>query len=106
MWIRGHWAIESRLHWTRDVTFAEGHSQVRAGTGLRMMASLRNLAINLYRLTRTENIAAATRHTARDARRALKIVGITTPRPNAVYRLCLSPEPRGSPFRKYDFTGM
>ena len=22
-WLRGHWAIENRLHWVRDVTYAE-----------------------------------------------------------------------------------
>ena len=26
-WLRGHWAIENRLHWVRDVTYAEDHSQ-------------------------------------------------------------------------------
>lgn len=78
-WIRGHWGIENRLHWTRDVTYMEDHSQVRTGTGPRIMASLRNLAISLYRLANTTNIAKATRHTARDANRALKLAGITRP---------------------------
>ena len=77
-WIRGHWGIENRLHWTRDVTYAEDHSQVRSGIGPRMMASLRNTAISLYRLANTDNIAEATRHTARDPHRALKIAGIKT----------------------------
>ena len=26
-WLRGHWAIENRLHWVRDVTYSEDHSQ-------------------------------------------------------------------------------
>lgn len=34
----------------RDVTSAEGHSQVRTGTGPRAMASLRNLAISILRI--------------------------------------------------------
>jgi len=29
--LRGHWHIENRLHWVRDVTYAEGHSQIRTG---------------------------------------------------------------------------
>ena len=28
-WVQGHWAIENRLHWVRDVTFTEDHSQAR-----------------------------------------------------------------------------
>jgi len=35
---RGHWEIENRLHWVRDVTFGEDHSQIRTGAGPRMMA--------------------------------------------------------------------
>ena len=31
--IRGHWSIENRLHWIRDVTFAEDLSQIRVGHG-------------------------------------------------------------------------
>ncbi|WP_219420486.1 ISAs1 family transposase, partial [Pseudonocardia nigra] len=49
-WIRGHWQIENGLHWVRDVTFAEDLSQVRAGHGPQVMASLRNLVISLHRL--------------------------------------------------------
>jgi hypothetical protein len=31
--LRGHWGIETGLHWVRDVTFAEDASQVRTGSG-------------------------------------------------------------------------
>ncbi len=41
----------------RDVTRGEDLSQVRTGNGPRMMASIRNLAINLLRLTGHTNIA-------------------------------------------------
>jgi predicted transposase YbfD/YdcC len=40
---RGHWGIEDRLHWVRDVTYDEDRSQVRTGNGPRVMASLRIL---------------------------------------------------------------
>ena len=43
--VRGHWCIENRLHWVRDVTLDEDHSQIRTGNGPRVMASLRNLVI-------------------------------------------------------------
>lgn len=58
---RGHWAVENRLHWTRDVTFHEDDSQLRAGSAPRAMASLRNLAINTFRLAGRANIAHARR---------------------------------------------
>lgn len=41
--IRTHWSIENRLHWIRDVTFAEDHSQIRTGAGPAVMATLRIL---------------------------------------------------------------
>ena len=31
-YVRGHWAIESKVHWVRDVTFAEDACKVRAGS--------------------------------------------------------------------------
>jgi predicted transposase YbfD/YdcC len=75
-WIRGHWQIENALHWVRDVTYAEDLSQVRAGAGPQVMATLRNLAISLYRLAGTTNIAKALRHHARDAARPLQLLKI------------------------------
>ena len=59
--IRGHWLIEDRLHWVRDVTYDEDRSQVRTANGPRVMASLRNLAIAILRLTGQTSIAAALR---------------------------------------------
>ena len=38
--IRGHWGIEDRLHWVRDLDWDEDRSQVRTGNGPRFMASL------------------------------------------------------------------
>jgi hypothetical protein len=38
---RGHWQIENRLHWVRDVTYGEDASRVRTGNSPRMMASPR-----------------------------------------------------------------
>jgi predicted transposase YbfD/YdcC len=63
--IQDHWSIENKLHWIRDVTFAEDHSQIRTGNGPAVMASLRNLAISRHRLAGSTNIAAACRHTSR-----------------------------------------
>ena len=38
--LRGHWSIEDRLHWIRDVTYDEDRSQIRARNGPRVMANL------------------------------------------------------------------
>ena len=72
--LRGHWSIEDRLHWIRDVTYDEDRSQVRARNGPRVMASLRNLAITILRLTGETNIAAALRHHARRPCRPLQTI--------------------------------
>lgn len=72
--IRGHWSIEDRLHWVRDVVYDEDHSQIRTGNGPRIMACLRNLAITILRLTGTTNIAAALRHHARQPHRPLQTI--------------------------------
>jgi predicted transposase YbfD/YdcC len=58
---RGHWAVENRLHWTRDVTFSEDYSQLRTGTAPRNLAALRNLTLNTFRLAGQANIAHARR---------------------------------------------
>ena len=70
-WVQGHWGIENRLHWVRDVSFDEDRSQVRTADTPRVMATLRNTAISLLRLTGWDNIAEALRHHARDPGRTL-----------------------------------
>jgi hypothetical protein len=72
--LRGHWTVEDRLHWVRDVVFDEDRSQVRTGNGPQVMTSLRNLAITILRLTGTTNIAAALRHHARQPHRPLQTI--------------------------------
>lgn len=73
-WVQGHWGIENRLHWVRDVTFDEDRSQTRTGTAPQVMATLRNTAISLLRLSGVTNIAQGLRHHARDPNTVLKLV--------------------------------
>jgi hypothetical protein len=47
--VRGHWTIENRLHWVRDVTLGEDASQVRSGSAPQIIAALRNTVIALPR---------------------------------------------------------
>ena len=75
-WARGHWAIENRLHWIRDVVFDEDRHQLRTRNGPQIMAALRNLAISLIRLLHGPRapIAATTRAMARRPERAIRLL--------------------------------
>ena len=75
-WARGHWAIENRLHWVRDVVFDEDRHQLRTRNGPQIMAALRNLAISLIRLLHGPRapIAATTRAMARRPERAIRLL--------------------------------
>ncbi len=77
---RGHWGIENRVHWVRDVTFDEDRSPVRTGSAPQVMAALRNTAIGVLRRAGHTNIAAATRHYAAHPADALALLGLTRPR--------------------------
>ncbi len=59
--LRGHWGIENKVHWVRDVTFDEDRSQVRTGAAPQVMATSRNLVLALLRRAGHANIAAALR---------------------------------------------
>lgn len=72
--VRGHWHIENRLHYVRDVTFGEDRSQLRSGAAPQVLAALRNLAITLLHRTGATDIAAARRAFAYHPRRALHLL--------------------------------
>lgn len=74
--LRGHWHIENKSHYVRDVTFGEDHSQVRCGAIPQVLATFRNLAIGLLRATGEPNIAAACRRCAAQPAYALALLGI------------------------------
>jgi predicted transposase YbfD/YdcC len=72
--IGGHWMIEDRLHWVRDMDFDEDRSQIRTAAGPQIMASLRNLVITILRLSGEASIAAALRYHARRPSRPLQTI--------------------------------
>ena len=74
-WVQGHWSVENKLHYVRDVAYGEDASRVRTGHAPRIMATLRNTAISLFRLTGATNITGATRH---HDRRPDKIIRLLT----------------------------
>src|SRR5271157_1588028 len=63
-WARGHWSIENRSHYVRDVTMGEDASRIRKRSGPEVMAALRNAAICLMRTMGVTNIAEALRRNA------------------------------------------
>ncbi len=71
---RGHWSIENRSHYVRDMLYDEDRHQLRKGKGPQMMACLRNFAISLLRLMNYKNITKATREFAARSHLALKLL--------------------------------
>jgi predicted transposase YbfD/YdcC len=47
--IRGHWLIENRLHWVKDVIQREDITKHNKGFASRNMSIIRNIAINIFR---------------------------------------------------------
>ena len=60
-WARGHWSIENRSHYVRDVTLGEDASRIRKGCGPEIMAAVRNVAIGFLRTIDATNIAETIR---------------------------------------------
>lgn len=75
-WWRGHWGIENRSHYVRDVTFGEDACTIRKGDAPQNLATLRNAIISLLRLEGHVNIAAALRAVGWKTNRLLAMLGI------------------------------
>jgi predicted transposase YbfD/YdcC len=73
-WIQDHWGIQNQLHRVRDVSYDEDRPQVRTANAPHVMATLRNTAISLLRITGATNIAAGLRQHAHDPDLALTIL--------------------------------
>jgi predicted transposase YbfD/YdcC len=57
---REHWGIENKSHYPRDTVYRGDHNQSWAGEGPHALASLRNLAIGLFRVKNVKSIKEAT----------------------------------------------
>lgn len=75
-WWQGHWGIENRLHWVRDVTLGEDACQVRLGHAPANLAAVRNTVLNLLRQAGVTNIAAALRRLQWHPEQTLAFLGI------------------------------
>ena len=72
---RGHWTIENRTHYVRDVTMGEDAGQAYRGSTPHALAALRNGILTLLRSRGWTNIADALRTYAASLVEALKLIG-------------------------------
>jgi len=73
---RGHWSIENGSHYVRDMAYDEDRQQIRVKNGPRVMATLRNFAISLFRANGYKNITAAIRRMAAHQGQAFCLLGL------------------------------
>lgn len=71
---RGHWSVENRLHYVRDVSFGEDRSHLRTGPAPQILAAFRNLVIALIHRFGSSHIAATRRHFASCPHHALALL--------------------------------
>jgi hypothetical protein len=76
--LRGHWGIENRLNYVRDLTMGEDANRTRTGSGPQVLAALRNAAIGQLWLMGSTNIAAALRRNAARVKELLGVMRILT----------------------------
>ena len=76
---RGHWTIENRKHYVRDVTLCEDHGQAYCESTPQALASLRNALIDLMRQHGWTNLADALRHYGASVPRVLALIGVRAP---------------------------
>ena len=72
--LRNHWAIENRLHWRRDVTLHEDHSQVRSAGKPQALAALNNIVLSLMDWLGVPNVPDQMRTFAAFPRLALDLL--------------------------------
>lgn len=73
---QGHWGIENRSHYVRDVTLAEDDCRIRKGDAPQNFAALRNATISLLRQLGHTNIAAGLREFTWKTQPLLAMLGI------------------------------
>jgi len=76
-WARGHWSIENRSHYVRDVTMGEDASRIRKQSGPQVMAAFRNAAIGVLRTLGVTNVAEELRRNASQVANLFAKLGIS-----------------------------
>ena len=73
---RGHWGIENKLHYVRDVTLGEDGSRVRKGSAPQVLAAVRNTVIHLLAGVEATSRAAAIRRLNNHPEEALALLDL------------------------------
>lgn len=73
---RGHWGIENKLHYRRDVTLGEDASRVRKEVAPQVLAALRNSVLHVLSDVVAPNVAAAMRTRGNCLSQALGLLGL------------------------------
>jgi predicted transposase YbfD/YdcC len=73
--IRGHWGIENRLHWVKDVVFEEDSSRMRLGNAPANLSIIRSLAIAILRYNGYSSITTAVRMIGHNLERIFLLIG-------------------------------
>jgi hypothetical protein len=73
---RGHWGIENRLHYVRDVTLGEDGCRVRKGNAPQVLAAVRNAVIHLLAGVGASGYAAAIRRLNNHPEEALALLDL------------------------------
>lgn len=68
---RGHWGIENRLHWVKDVVLHEDASRVHTGQAPMILATLRNSVVSCLRALGFDSISQGRRHFALNVEEAI-----------------------------------
>lgn len=72
--VRAHWRIENCLHWRRDVTLREDHSQVRTGAAPQVVAALNNLVLAMFDFLGVRNVPQQMRRFDAQPQRAVRLL--------------------------------
>jgi predicted transposase YbfD/YdcC len=73
---RGHWTIENRLHYVRDVSLGEDAGHAAQGTTAHALAALRNGLLMLFRQTHWSSVPDALAHYGASVARACALIGL------------------------------
>jgi predicted transposase YbfD/YdcC len=73
---RGHWTIENRLHYVRDVSFGEDAGHAAQGTTAHALAALRNGLLALFRHAHWRSVPDALAHYGASVARAFALIGL------------------------------
>jgi predicted transposase YbfD/YdcC len=72
--VRDHWGIENKSHHVRHTPYHEDAQQIYTGTGAHILATLRNTAISMLRITGHNDIRRTTEWISRDRTRTLPLL--------------------------------